>query len=345
MNKGGKTAMNTALDQYYFAVSQLYGEHRLLPAQQEFPHMISVLREPPGLSVQPEVKKALNLHIKDYDYRKACRKLVTDPWQVTLTFMLSRNLLHGVSADIKGKYSTFSVWDTLAIMSEDARILEASADRLIEIRDEYINDITFMLHDENARKFLSFPIEFIHDRCQLSTMVYQTKYFMGLLGISAEQSIDLIYRGHLFLEERGYLDQFNGHIVVLDYEDTPIDKMNKEHILDSEDQHEQRVTRYDEMILYSKVVEYLRAHNVPVYVVENGKGHNTIPEFGFTVSNLLSGLARGMNPSDGFQIKLPQNNPFGDKGMRDLELGEISVKGGQLSWEKRKWYEDVPLSS
>ncbi|MFH1547549.1 MAG: hypothetical protein ABIC57_03620, partial [bacterium] len=174
---------------------------------------------------------------------------------------------------------------------------------------------------------------------------YETKYFIESYGMSSSMAMDLIYRGHRYLEERGYLDEFGAHIIVLDYQDTPSHRTGNSHEIDRFDQHEQRVTRYDEMILYSRVAKSLREKGISVYVLENGEGNNTLNQLGYTVSNLLSGLAHGLDPIMGFDIKLQKGHPFGESGIPNASLGEVSVWNGFLQATPRIWYENSPLQS
>ena len=61
--------------------------------------------------------------------------------------------------------------------------------------------------------------------------------------------------------------------------------------------------------------------------------------------NFYAGIAHGLNPIDGIHIKLTKGHPFGNNGIRDLDMGEFFVRDGYLYWEPRKGYEDIPLEN
>lgn len=342
INKAGKSAAVDGLNKYYATISEYYRPD--IEAQ----HFVAILREPSVTQVEQPISASLNLDLPSYSYRLACLDLVKHPFQQALMFMLGRNRVHNLSSEVIKKYQGYNIDEVMSLLTSDVRIPEHC---LADVREN--NEEWFFSHLYRLRNIegYNFPLEFFHDRNQLSTLVYQSKKLSDLSGVPYEQVLEVVYMCHRRLEDLGYLDPFDAFLVLMDKDNTPHKRdlydMFEKDTNQEFDQYEKLFQRREEMVLYSKVVKFLRLNtNIPVVVMENSKKSNTIDQLGYAISHLFCNIYRDSDLKNGVKIKLPRYMSSEDEDVLNVDLGEIKIENGIMRWKPREeWYENVPLQS
>lgn len=341
-NGSGKSAAVREMLDQYSAISNLY-----FPENEDF-HFVTMFREPPLLPLESVIRESLQLQSEVDDYRKLCMgNFLQHPFQQALAFMIARNRVHYMSSLVKDRYKRYLLDDIKALLSEDVRIPKDCLESVRRNMEDYLYIHLYrMRHIEDYK----YPIEFFHDRTQISTLIYQTEKIHEMSGLPYRDVFEIVYNAHKYLEEERFIDPFNGFLIIFDKDNTPyktsLVQLNRNGKQSEVDQYEALFSQKEEMIRYSQSAKLLREKGHDVVIIENSKFTNTKEQLGGAISHFFSSVISGKDILQGVKIRESEYVDLENKGLINVNLGELKIRNGIMKWEPRKeWYENFDITS